>query len=413
MSATFLSPPFNYQSRIDSAWLRLLQPIEISQKRLSFRIIQLRRTAVPDYTAVSYTWGDQSPSEVIYLNGQKFNVRPNLWSCLYYLGRAQQTSPVGYLWVDAICINQSDDVEKTAQVRVMDQTYRDAAFVSIWLGLVSLPDHVTVENINNAPIKTLDTDLFDWQDSMIDVSNRSYWSRVWVIQEFLLARHIRLHCSNWSIDGDEFSDILCREAGIDHLSDDPLPKASRQARSNIDAHGALPLILGRHVDKHPDFLQPLHRLITEHRKSMCGDPRDKLSKDHVLIITLAHLTQFGPLVSSLRDQETITPRSDDLFEGLGVGSLAQRKRLLHRSSKLDYVGQFSSEQLSRILESQDELEPYEASVEPDEEAGIDAPWAGEARLRAMEAWSNTVTGTITLVIIGLVLGYFNYVKEWK
>lgn len=144
MSRTLRSNAFKYQSRLDPARLRLLQPVETSQERLSFNVVEPPRTAAPGYSAVSYTWGDQPPSEVIYLNDQEFHVRSNFWSCLYYLGRAQQTSTVAYLWVDAICIDQNDDVEKATQVRLMDRTYHGAAFVSVWLGLVSLLDHTPV-----------------------------------------------------------------------------------------------------------------------------------------------------------------------------------------------------------------------------------------------------------------------------
>lgn len=255
-----------------------------------------------------------------------------------------------------------------------------------------------------------------------------------------MARHVRLHCSNWAIDWKDFRDILSQEAGVDPLSNNPLPSIFQQARSSADAHAALPLILGRHVDKYPDFLQPLYHLVIEHRNSKCHDPRDRvfallglvtmeereflelcfpnyeLSEEHVLIITLAHLTQFGPLVSSLRDQGTITLRSDDIFEGLGVGSLAKREKLLRRASQIDYLGRLSSVEMSQILASNDELEQYDGSVEPVQGHIVDAPWSlseGEAPLRAIKAWPNTVRGAVILVVLGMGFGFLNYIKRWS
>jgi len=39
------------------------------------------------------------------------------------------------LWVDALCINQENDAEKTVQVMKMNQIYQKAYSVCIWLGL--------------------------------------------------------------------------------------------------------------------------------------------------------------------------------------------------------------------------------------------------------------------------------------
>lgn len=145
-------------------------------------------------------------------------------------------------------------------------------------------------------------------------------------------------------------------------------------------------------------------------------PNYELSEEHVLIITLAHLTQLGPLVPPLRDQGTITLRSDDLFEGLGVGSLANRKRLLRRASLIDYLGRLSSVEMLRILSFEDELERYDVNVERDQEPSVDAPWSlgeGEAPLRAMEAWASIVKETAILVMLGMGFGILKYIKGWS
>lgn len=131
-----------YRDSLDSDHLRLLRPVSLSHGNLHFSVITLRRAAVNyyKYTAVSYTWGDGSPSEIIFLDGQPFPVRPNLWSCLYYLGLASRHAEWEYLWVDAICINQDNDAERNSQVRCMDQTYSSATCVSIWLSFIPLPE---------------------------------------------------------------------------------------------------------------------------------------------------------------------------------------------------------------------------------------------------------------------------------
>lgn len=39
-----------------------------------------------------------------------------------------------YFWIDAICINQKDKMEKSKQVRLMESIYRSANRVIVWLG---------------------------------------------------------------------------------------------------------------------------------------------------------------------------------------------------------------------------------------------------------------------------------------
>jgi hypothetical protein len=39
-----------------------------------------------------------------------------------------------FIWIDSVCINQADAVEKSQQVSQMDQIYHGAARVTAWLG---------------------------------------------------------------------------------------------------------------------------------------------------------------------------------------------------------------------------------------------------------------------------------------
>jgi hypothetical protein len=361
-------------SSLGSNELRLLSAVSGANDRdLCFMVSQFPRDKAPPYTAVSYTWGDDKPTEVISLNGRVFHIRLNLWSCLYYLSLYTRHTVWKHLWVDAICINQTNDSERNAQVRLMDKTYSNAACVSVWLGLVPVPEHCMTQYMTFGPerIKTLDIDGFDWADSIVNLANRPYWSRFWVIQEFLLGQNVELFCSGNLIDWQHFQELLCRETGIDQYSD-----VSYNAISNADASSkdALPLIMGRHPDRHPEFLQPLYELLVHHRRSRCKDPRDRvfallglitlderalldrffpdytLSKDHVVIITLAHLLQFS--------NKKIMPDSEELFLGLGIELKERRRQLLKRAADFDYCDDVSS-RFSQMMAFQDELESAE------------------------------------------------------
>jgi len=85
----------------------------------------------PDYVALSYTWGDPRDTGIITVGRNSVSVTRNLYSALEHL---QYDKTVRVIWVDAICINQSDNEEKSWQVRLMREIYQRATFVSIWIG---------------------------------------------------------------------------------------------------------------------------------------------------------------------------------------------------------------------------------------------------------------------------------------
>ncbi|KAH0538177.1 hypothetical protein FGG08_005235, partial [Glutinoglossum americanum] len=66
----------------------------------------------PNYSALSYTWGDPKPTKIIAVNGAKMEVTENLWNALHDLRHPDEPR---LLWVDAICIDQRNTTEKNQQ----------------------------------------------------------------------------------------------------------------------------------------------------------------------------------------------------------------------------------------------------------------------------------------------------------
>jgi hypothetical protein len=90
------------------------------------------------YRALSYTWGSEKDGrETVLINGRPFEIRPNL---LAFLRHARKELPGRALWVDAICINQEDNEEKSQQVGMMWKIYSSCREVLVWLGTKA--DHV-------------------------------------------------------------------------------------------------------------------------------------------------------------------------------------------------------------------------------------------------------------------------------
>lgn len=287
----------------------------------------------------------------------------------------------------------------------MDKTYINAACVSVWLGLVPLPEFYRYKSFGPKPTKTLDSDGFDWADSIANLANRPYWTRFWVIQEFLLSQNVQLFCSgNW-VDWQNFKDILCREADIDPYRDAYINDISS---ADTSSYGALPLVMGRHPDRHPELLQPLYELLILHRRSKCKDPRDRvfallgliplddranlgrffpdytLSEENVVIITLAHLLQAN--------NKRIDPDSEELFPGLGVELKGPRGRLLKRAADFDYFDDNAPSSFPQMMAWRDELEAAE---------NVHLNWSDEID---MTETSRPSTARRTILISALLLG---------
>jgi Heterokaryon incompatibility protein (HET) len=91
------------------------------------------------YEALSYTWGGKpDPSRFIKIldGGQAYSIpiTANLESALRQLRPLSDVTTVTYLWVDALCINQENHVEKGSQIPKMADIYNQATSVRVWLG---------------------------------------------------------------------------------------------------------------------------------------------------------------------------------------------------------------------------------------------------------------------------------------
>jgi len=85
------------------------------------------------YLCLSYVWGPDDSCRWIFVNGQRFRIRQNLYSFLK-LAREEQQWRSHWFWIDAICIDQSNDIERNHQVKQMGDVFARAVQVVAWLG---------------------------------------------------------------------------------------------------------------------------------------------------------------------------------------------------------------------------------------------------------------------------------------
>jgi hypothetical protein len=235
----------------------------------------------PPYAAVSYMWGSSDEPRKIRLNGKSFTVRQNLWSLLRHF-RAKDRSII--LWIDAICIDQTNIPERNFQVTLMGQIYERAESVMIWLGpaadnsdeamdFLETMKEQTREDLN--PIEFgrnfLSPKCYSQWTALLRLCERDYWKRTWIIQEVLLATRIEVHCGAWKVDWTAFDSPWVQDFQYILAARSSPP---REAEAVLQS---LPFRLG---SRRKTLLQArpssLEELLWNFRDSYCTDHRDKV-----------------------------------------------------------------------------------------------------------------------------------------
>jgi hypothetical protein len=109
-----------------------LEPSHDFNSDIRCRLIQLALDeARGGYDALSYVWGSPICNLKIICNDRPFYVTTN---CLLALRYLRKKAEVRFLWVDAICIDQSSNSERGHQVELMGEIYKFANNIIIWLG---------------------------------------------------------------------------------------------------------------------------------------------------------------------------------------------------------------------------------------------------------------------------------------
>lgn len=157
-----------------------------------------------DFEALSYCWGDPGIQEEIVVNNLPLKVTTNLQTALCAF-RAHAGGKQPRLWIDAICIDQKDNVEKDWQVTLMGDIYNRASNVRTWLGSgdSSDSDWTTLafhrlRKLTAPQVATLTNGYEMLQDvrSLVRLFQSPYWHRRWITQELVLARKLSMYCGS-------------------------------------------------------------------------------------------------------------------------------------------------------------------------------------------------------------------------
>ena len=260
--------PYSYR-KLSGEDIRILQLLP----GRSGDMIQVQVQHVPlgterEYTAVSYTWGSRLALRTILCEGKGIQVPLNLHRALTYI---RHTSENTCLWVDAICINQKDEVEKSRQVRRMRTIFMKANKVKVGLGqdtrqsaenVFSAMETLVDEDFETAPPPE---DLF-WRD-VERLFRKQWFCRLWCLQEVILAANAEVQ---WGAEIASWQAVAKTATWIRSCPVQLLRKSATQGANN----GHLMYILGDDLkhNKLVSFLELL-ALSWQFRSS---DRRDKV-----------------------------------------------------------------------------------------------------------------------------------------
>jgi hypothetical protein len=176
----------------------------------------------PSYSALSYVWGEEPKLHPITINNQVTGIQPNLFNALQRI-RDLQTRQF-CIWVDSLCINQSDDIEKNEQIGRMSQIYFKADAVFVWLGEEDATSKIAIEfsldvyqHSSKAWVEPGRLPSVTWSDTwwrdysftaLSLLLERPWFRRGWVLQEAAFSTNSMIQCGDRQIHMKRFSSVI-------------------------------------------------------------------------------------------------------------------------------------------------------------------------------------------------------------
>ncbi|TGJ85655.1 hypothetical protein E0Z10_g3126 [Xylaria hypoxylon] len=237
-----INESFTYQPiEAGSQSIRLLQLLPGTQDDICCQLeTHTLAECAGTYEALSYVWAPRGspahPTTRIRVDDTPFLIHANLRAALFNLREAKKTRT---LWVDALCIDQSNTEERSEQVSSMGDIYRSASGIVVWLGEIETQPYkympisghkalsaafgaieelaTEAETLRNKSSTDQDEDgslaVFMGDDSLTGVillGENDWWYRAWTCQEILLSRQALVKKGEFSMHWDRLV------SGINH-----------------------------------------------------------------------------------------------------------------------------------------------------------------------------------------------------
>lgn len=230
-------PRYEYAALPSSTSIRLLEVVcqrsATAEFECHFHVVDLQQHSRSPYLALSYTWKlddiaaepvERPACPIVMIGGYGLPIGHSLFDFLEQFcrrkGKLAQKSKSKLLWIDAVCINQQDFVERASQVAFMRKIYESATEVVVWLGrhdsysraVIPLIDLLTKINFNRTTTNfdglhyqsRTDSDFYEQNQmkplsetdhlNMCSFYSRSWFHRLWTMQELVVAKAVIVLC---------------------------------------------------------------------------------------------------------------------------------------------------------------------------------------------------------------------------
>ena len=209
----------------DSIRVLELLPAKSYDAPLAARLIETK-FSIP-YNTISYVWGDfKDPEQLILADDYYVSITRNLAQALRHF---RDPSDCKVLWADAVCIDQGNLQELGKQVTIMNEIYTKSVKTLGWLGnpenskeIINNLRHIletgkhddehvppSLRRQNSAEMDVERTELAALFDSttvslLQDFLTIPWFTRVWIVQEIVLAQDLHLFLGENSIEFESF-----------------------------------------------------------------------------------------------------------------------------------------------------------------------------------------------------------------
>ncbi|KAF2681084.1 hypothetical protein K458DRAFT_310422 [Lentithecium fluviatile CBS 122367] len=307
--------------------MRLKSTIAFPKNSHTLNTVPNLSASDPDNGIFSQIYGEPESSKSsrrhsVFCDGRIIKVTSNLKDALRMLASSitsQSPSPT-YYWIDALCMDQQNILERNAQVAKMAEIFKKAQNVIVWLGKedeYTMDALTTIEKVSAVPEEAWSsvpyTSFYDPIQSstyqrpdlsyhnwlgFIALINRPWFKRAWAMQEIALAKSATVVCGDKTFPWEKLSRTLSfikASKWYHHLQTEKLRHVKslqknagqykRILQSKLDV-GVGPVYLNAtrlklsKIDSTDPNEQnqkpPLRMLIDTHRFSKSTDPRDKV-----------------------------------------------------------------------------------------------------------------------------------------
>jgi Heterokaryon incompatibility protein (HET) len=209
------------------------------------------------YEALSYAWGSQDKPCYITLPQGTLPITKSLYTALIRLRRQGEGK---ILWIDAICIDQANNAEKSQQILLMPRIYSAASCVLVWLGedegngkaALQLLEKISRTDFSSLPARQISAEWMQahglpsqdnplWH-ALLAFWQRSWFRRAWVVPEFVMARDVLMICGSWEVSWKNLDSAIEKMTDFMLLHWGTFPKLGVERDVNVASAGYMALL---------------------------------------------------------------------------------------------------------------------------------------------------------------------------